>query len=125
MIIAIDGPAASGKGTLGRRLAQLYGLAYLDTGSLYRAVGLALLRDNPASGDRIDEHRAAVLARDLDVATLHDPALRDEATGAAARKWRPFPMCARRFWPFSANLRKKGRCLMVGISARWCAPMPM
>ena len=44
MIIAIDGPAASGKGTLARRLAARFGLAYLDTGSLYRAVGRAVLR---------------------------------------------------------------------------------
>ncbi|MCG8441529.1 MAG: (d)CMP kinase, partial [Caulobacterales bacterium] len=40
MIIAIDGPAASGKGTLGRRLADAYGLAYLDTGAIYRAAAL-------------------------------------------------------------------------------------
>jgi CMP/dCMP kinase len=44
MIIAVDGPAASGKGTLARRLAEHYGLAYLDTGSLYRAVALAVLK---------------------------------------------------------------------------------
>ncbi len=44
MIIAIDGPAASGKGTLARRLAEAFNLAYLDTGSLYRATGVAALR---------------------------------------------------------------------------------
>ena len=43
-VIALDGPAAAGKGTLAKRLAQHYNLAYLDTGSLYRAVGLAVLR---------------------------------------------------------------------------------
>lgn len=43
MIIAIDGPAASGKGTLARRLARHFGFAYLDTGSLYRAVAFAVL----------------------------------------------------------------------------------
>ena len=49
MIIAIDGPAASGKGTLARRLAEALDLAYLDTGSLYRAVGLGVLRAGPGS----------------------------------------------------------------------------
>ena len=39
IVIAVDGPAASGKGTLARRLASFYGLAFLDTGSLYRGVG--------------------------------------------------------------------------------------
>ena len=43
-VIALDGPAAAGKGTLAKRLAAHYNLAYLDTGSLYRAVGLAVLR---------------------------------------------------------------------------------
>ncbi|WP_281299747.1 MULTISPECIES: (d)CMP kinase [unclassified Iodidimonas] len=111
MIIAIDGPAASGKGTLGRRLAQFYGLAYLDTGSLYRAVGLALLRDNPASGDRIDERRAAVLARHLDVATLHDPALRDEATGAAASKVAAIPDVRTALLAFQRQFAQKGAVL--------------
>jgi CMP/dCMP kinase len=81
MIIAIDGPAASGKGTLARRLAAHFNLAYLDTGSLYRAVardvrhaGLAL--DNPQS--------AAAAARTLDPTTLDDPGLRDPGVGDAA-----------------------------------------
>ena len=43
LVIAIDGPTASGKGTIARRLAAIYGLPYLDTGSLYRAVALARL----------------------------------------------------------------------------------
>ncbi len=45
MIIAIDGPAAAGKGTLARRLADHFGLALLDTGLLYRAVGMNLVRN--------------------------------------------------------------------------------
>ena len=50
MIIAVDGPVAAGKGTLARRIADIYKLDYLDTGALYRAVGLNLLRagQNPA-----------------------------------------------------------------------------
>lgn len=81
MIIAIDGPSASGKGTLARRLAAHYGLRHLDTGALYRAVGLAaLLRgDDPA-----DAAQAARHAEALDLSLLENPALRSEAVGAAA-----------------------------------------
>jgi cytidylate kinase len=59
MIIAVDGPAASGKGTLARRLADHYGLAYLDTGSLYRAVALAVLTCGKALGDEAAAVQAA------------------------------------------------------------------
>jgi len=52
MIIAIDGPAASGKGTLGKRLAEHYGLRHLDTGLIYRAVAKALLDAGHALDDR-------------------------------------------------------------------------
>ncbi len=83
MIIAIDGPAAAGKGTLARRLAAHFGLNYLDTGALYRAVGLAVLR---AGGDPADADAAEAAARALDPAGLGDPALRGEAAGAAASK---------------------------------------
>ncbi|MEQ8604887.1 MAG: (d)CMP kinase [Marivibrio sp.] len=82
-IIAIDGPAASGKGTLARRLAAHYGFAYLDTGKLYRAVGLRVLR---AGGDPEDEEAAEDAARALEPIELDDPALAgDEAAGAASR----------------------------------------
>ena len=54
MIIAIDGPAASGKGTLARRLAGHFGFSHLDTGKLYRAVGLAVLRDGGDPDDNAD-----------------------------------------------------------------------
>jgi cytidylate kinase len=80
-VIAIDGPAASGKGTLARRLAAHFGFAYLDTGLLYRAVGLAVLR---AGGDPADPAAGARAAVALDLSQLDDPALRDEATGHAA-----------------------------------------
>ncbi len=81
MIIAIDGPAAAGKGTLARRLADHMDYAYLDTGSLYRAVGLAVLR----AGKNPDDAEAAALASSqLDQALLTDPALRAEETGSAA-----------------------------------------
>lgn len=81
MIIAVDGPVAAGKGTLARKLAAHYGFAYLDTGSLYRAVGLRVLR---SGGDPADPAQATAAARALGPADLADPGLRDEATGAAA-----------------------------------------
>ena len=70
MIIAIDGPAASGKGTLGKRIAAHYGLAHLDTGKLYRAVA----RDTLAMGRSPKDASAALIAaKALDLATLGDP----------------------------------------------------
>ena len=83
MIIAVDGPAASGKGTIARRLAAHFGLPHLDTGGLYRAVGLAMLR---AEGDPDDAARAAAVAETLDLGLLDDPALRDAATAEAASR---------------------------------------
>lgn len=81
MIIAIDGPAASGKGTLAKRIAAHYGLRHLDTGALYRAVA----RDTLAhGGDLTDASAAATAASRLDVATLDDPALRTAGLGEAA-----------------------------------------
>jgi cytidylate kinase len=81
MIIAIDGPAASGKGTLARRIADELGYHCLDTGLLYRAVA----RDVAARGVRLEDTWAAVaIARGLDPASLCDPALRGAAAGEAA-----------------------------------------
>ncbi|MGD9866882.1 MAG: (d)CMP kinase [Hyphomicrobiales bacterium] len=81
MIIAVDGPAASGKGTLAKRLAAHYGLMHLDTGALYRAVA----RDVLAAGkDPADEAAAAAAARGLDASTFADPALRTRGMGEAA-----------------------------------------
>jgi cytidylate kinase len=80
MIIAVDGPAAAGKGTLARRLAQHFGLAYLDTGSLYRAAGLRALE----AGDPRDPDVAAKAARSVAIDDVSDPRLRTEAVGEAA-----------------------------------------
>jgi CMP/dCMP kinase len=81
MIIAIDGPAASGKGTLGKRLAAHYGLRHLDTGLLYRAVAQAVLD----SGHRLDDvARAAAAAQALDPAQFDEAALKSHAAGEAA-----------------------------------------
>jgi CMP/dCMP kinase len=81
VIIAIDGPAAAGKGTLARRIAGALGFAHLDTGGLYRAVGLGVLR---AGQDPADAKAALAIATALDQADLSDPALREEETGKAA-----------------------------------------
>jgi CMP/dCMP kinase len=81
MIIAIDGPAASGKGTLGKRLAAHYGLRHLDTGLLYRAVAKAMLDD----GHRPDDvARAAAAAKSLDPSRFDEAALKSQAVGEAA-----------------------------------------
>lgn len=81
MIIAIDGPAASGKGTLGKRLSEHFGLAHLDTGLLYRAVARVLLDRDIALTDR---DAAAAVARELDVTHLDDERLRGAQMGEAA-----------------------------------------
>jgi cytidylate kinase len=81
MIIAIDGPAASGKGTLARRLARHFKLALLDTGGLYRATALHALADG---GDPADPAVAAAAARRVTAADLADPRLRDERVARAA-----------------------------------------
>jgi len=83
MIIAIDGPAAAGKGTLARRLAERFGLALLDTGLLYRAVGMNLVR---AGGDVDDAAAAEAAARALTPEDLEAGDLRaDRAADAASR----------------------------------------
>jgi CMP/dCMP kinase len=81
MIIAIDGPAASGKGTLGKHLAAHFGLPHLDTGLLYRAVAKALL-DQGAPLD--DPARAVAAARGLDLSRFDEAVLKGHAVGEAA-----------------------------------------
>lgn len=82
-IIAIDGPAASGKGTLARRLADAFSFAHLDTGLLYRAVGWSLV----SAGIAPDEVGAATqAARTLSPADLDNAALRSDAAAVAASK---------------------------------------
>ena len=81
MIIAIDGPAASGKGTLGKKLAAHFGLRHLDTGLIYRAVAKAVID----AGKRPDDAAAAVAAaKALDPASFDEAALKIPAIGEAA-----------------------------------------
>ena len=80
-VIAIDGPAASGKGTLARRLAEHFGFAHLDTGALYRATAFLVLDQ---AGDPADPVVAARAAGLVQPRLLLDPRLRGEAVSAAA-----------------------------------------
>ena len=88
MIIAIDGPAAAGKGTLSRLLEEHYALAWLETGSLYRAVALKMLRNGE---DPDDPESATNAVKLLKPSELHDPALRREDVGEAASKVAAIP----------------------------------
>jgi len=81
MIIALDGPAASGKGTLGKRLAAHYGLRHLDTGLLYRAVAKAVI---DAGQQPADETAALAAALTLDPAQFDEAALKAQGIGEAA-----------------------------------------
>ena len=82
MIIAVDGPTASGKGTLAKALAAHFGLPFMDTGLLYRAVG----RQVQLNGGDADDAGDALAACDFDDALLNDPVLRSEEIGGLASR---------------------------------------
>jgi cytidylate kinase len=88
MIIAVDGPAASGKGTIARALARRFGLPHMDTGLLYRAVALNLLRWD---GDP-DSEFSAVRACDFSQVDFADPELKSEAVGGIASRVSAYPL---------------------------------
>lgn len=88
MIIAVDGPAASGKGTIARALADHYRLPHLDTGLLYRAVALNLLR----WGGDPDSEFAAVRACDFSQIEFSDPELKREMVGGIASRISVYPL---------------------------------
>jgi CMP/dCMP kinase len=81
VIIAVDGPAAAGKGTLGRRLALHYNLAFLDTGGLYRAAALKVLEQG---GDPANAAAAEAAAKTVRATDLDDPRLREDRVSGAA-----------------------------------------
>jgi|TARA_R100000501_G_scaffold14680_1_gene26557 cytidylate kinase len=81
LIIAVDGPAASGKGTIAKALARHYSLPHLDTGALYRAVAVAVIADGC---DPANAGRAAALAENFPDSLLADPQLRSRQAGALA-----------------------------------------
>lgn len=103
-VIAIDGFAATGKGTLARRLAAALDFAYLDTGLLYRAVGLNVLR---AGGDPVDPDAACGAALKLDPTTImamaEDPALRSHEAGQAASQVAAIPSVREALLKFQQN----------------------
>ena len=82
MIIAVDGPTASGKGTLAKQLAEHFGIPHLDTGLLYRAVG----RQVALNGGDPDNEKDALAACDFPDDLLDDPVLRSEETGGLASR---------------------------------------
>ncbi len=88
LIIAVDGPAASGKGTIAKFLARTYGLPHLDTGLLYRAVGL-MAADHVIALD--DDLGLAVLAADLDVTAMDEGRARSALAGQMASKVAAIP----------------------------------
>lgn len=88
MIIAVDGPAAAGKGTLARRIAQHYRLDHLDTGRLYRATALEALI---AGGDPADPSVAEVAARRVRAESLSNPRLNEERVAQASSVVAAFP----------------------------------
>ncbi len=88
LTVAVDGPTAAGKGTLARRIADHYGLAYLDTGSLYRKVGYLALE---AGEDPSEEQAAVKAAQALSSSTIADYLIRTDRVGAAASKVAAIP----------------------------------
>lgn len=116
LLIAIDGTAGAGKGTLARRVAQFYNLAHLDTGLLYRALGQALLERNM---DPSDPSLALGIAHSLESLDLTHPALRDEEVGIAASHVATFSEVRKRLLAYQKSFArqipegKKG-CVMDG-----------
>jgi cytidylate kinase len=89
LVIAVDGPAASGKGTIARSLARHFGLPHMDTGLLYRAVALSLFR---FGGDAANEFEAARAVHEIDKIDNNDHELRSEIVGSIASRISAYPM---------------------------------
>lgn len=107
-IIAIDGTFASGKGTLGKRLAAHYGLAYLDTGKLYRAVGYAVMQagDNPDNAAHAAKAAKALIGKELD-----DPILKSGEVAVNASKVAVHPEVRQALFQFQRDFASKGAVL--------------
>lgn len=111
MIIAIDGPAGAGKSTIARRVAQHFGIAHLDTGSLYRAVALEAM----ALGDPADPTVAERAAKALDLSVLEDRRLRDESVTAASSVVAAMPAVRAALFDFQRNFaRRPGGAVLDG-----------
>ncbi len=103
IIIAVDGPAAAGKGTLSRRLAHFYDLAYLDTGSLYRAVGWSVLN---AGGNPRNADEATEAAKNLDMSGIESHDIRTAEIGRAASIVAAIPSVRAALLDFQRNFAK-------------------
>ncbi len=104
MIIAVDGPAAAGKGTIARALARHYGYHFLDTGSLYRMVGLSALT---AGGEPITPEAARAAAASLNPEAFADADLRNERVGAAASVVAAIPEVRAMLLAFQRNFARQ------------------
>jgi cytidylate kinase len=102
MLIAVDGPAAAGKGTLSRRLAEHFNLARLDTGLIYRAVAKKVLETKDPENNKI----AVEMAQFLSLNDLDTNGLRDEAIGTAASKISVIPEVRKTLLNFQRNFAK-------------------
>ena len=110
--VAIDGPAAAGKGTIGRAVAAELGFAHLDTGLLYRAVGVQALDDGRGV---IDPHWAAEIARRLEPGDLERPDLRSARASAAASKVAALPDVRAALLDFQKRFaRREGGAVLDG-----------
>jgi len=110
--VTIDGPAAAGKGTIGRAVAAEFGFGHLDTGLLYRAVGMQALDDG---GGVIDPHWAAELARRLVPEDLKRPDLRSARAGQVASKVAALPEVRAAMLDFQRRFaRREGGAVLDG-----------
>ena len=100
MIIAIDGPLASGKGTLARALAAHFDLPHLDTGSIYRAVALSLIKNVKSPNDK---EAAIIAAQNLDMSGIIDTELRTAEVGAGASVVAAIPEVRKALFDFQRN----------------------
>ena len=114
IVIAIDGPAAAGKGTLAKRLAEKYGLAKLDTGLLYRAVGHKVVSEG---GDPEDAAVGEAAAKSLDPAEFTNPALRMDEAAQAASKVSAIPGVRAALLDFQRNFAENPPALQDGTPA--------
>jgi len=106
LVVAIDGPASSGKGTLARRLAEHFGYGYLDTGSIYRAVGLKIIYSGK---DPYDKRAAIDAALALNAQDLANPRLRQERIGMAASIISAIPEVRSILLDFQRNFAKNSK----------------
>ncbi len=106
LVVAVDGPAASGKGTLARRIAEYFDLEYLDTGSLYRAVGMKLIY---GGYEPTDKEAAIAAARAIEIDDLSNPRLRQERIGKAASVISAYPEVRQALLEYQQQFAKNPR----------------